>query len=48
MCIPIFDKHPGYIINVEIPSNKCPREALIKTLDEMVYSREIVEYKIHD
>ena len=35
-------------VKVEIPSNKCPREALIKTLNEMVYSREIFEYKIHD
>ena len=35
-------------VKVEIPFNKCPREALIKTLDEMVYSREIVEYEIHD
>jgi hypothetical protein len=46
MIKPTFNK--TFKVPVEFPSNKHPREALIRELDSLVLKREIIEYAIHD
>lgn len=45
MIKPTFNKM--FKVPVEFPSNKHPREALIRELDDLVSKREIVEYSAH-
>jgi hypothetical protein len=45
MIKPTFNKM--FKVPVEFPSNKHPREALIRELDGLILKREIVEYVTH-